>query len=62
MLYNGNKGWVTSFSGTKCRIQDVNGENIKKYENSELVPVTEVTFLHHNSNWLIGPKMELPRL
>ena len=62
VLYNGNKGWVTSFSGTKCRIQDVNGEYIKKYENSELVPVTEVTFLHHNSNWLIGPKMELPRL
>ena len=62
VLYNGKVGWVTSFTKSSCRIQDADGNYIVKSDKYDSIPVTEVTYLHHNSNWLIGPKMELPRL
>ncbi len=57
VLYNGQTGWISGFTGASAYIKDADDNYIQmakaKYKQ---VPLSKVRCLSHNHNWLIGAK------
>lgn len=53
VVYNGEKGWITGFTGSAAYIQDKNGHYITVLGKSyKQVSLKELTRVKHNNNWI----------
>ena len=56
---NGEKGWITGFTGTSCYMKDAEDNYIRTSEKCNQVSLSKLRILHHCGNWVIGARKTL---